>query len=215
MKIIKVINEFQIKIIFEITKRKKQIQNSPQIDFGYTKFIIFSSAFFVLYNYIFPNTQWFRKTKELTDFQYQLLCQGFSILFALIVIHCIYLVLYERNFKQELKKLNNEGKKIYLENEYKQSYQPFLKGIGIYFTFFISILAIFLTFINMQFSLETAVGIANEKINFSGTYKISERTGSFIGFYILFGVLYIIGYKILIYEKYKFNKYYYYSLFKK
>jgi hypothetical protein len=159
--------------------------------------------------------EWFNNGK-FTESEMNYLYWTFLVILILVIIRSLYLIFwYSNNFKFNLSILKQIGKEKYLENEYMLSYEPFSKWVEFYITLFLSILAIGTSFIVAQFSVDTALWINNNKMDYSISNKLSESIGWFLWLFIVWVFIFFILNKFINIQKHCFLKEKFLDFYKK
>jgi hypothetical protein len=131
-----------------------------------------------------------------------------------LLIHSAHLILYERSVSKYKKQFLKKWFETYIENEYKNHQVKFFSGIWYFVTIFIAIIAIYMSLVSMQSSID----IANSKgwnIDLSITLEMFSSLSIWIAMTLFVFIYAFIMYKTNLWLKQKFIENLYFDNFYK
>lgn len=134
----------------------------------------------------------------------------FSIIMMMYSWYLINYVYYIRDNEIKLKKTWYIK---FLEDEYKVTYEPFLKWIWFFITLLISGTAIYMTLISMQSSLDVASGTLNWEIDLKNTLEMFKTLWLGLAITIFIFVICFFYYRFSIFSKNNYVKKIYYDTY--
>lgn len=137
----------------------------------------------------------------------------FLIFFGLMVFYSWHLIYYKYYIKKMEEKLSREWYVRFLEDEYKITYQPFLNWLWFFVTLIVSFMAIYLSIISMQISIDSVNN--TWKIDIVKINSMFETLWTWLWVTIWLFVICYFYYRWNIISKNNYVKKKYYSIFNK
>ncbi len=174
--------------------------------------LFFLSALYFWKEYFYNSylKQWIFSLSSINFIYYSLF---YFIIFMLL--YSGYLIYYVYYIKDKEKTSKKAWYIKFLEDEYKTTYEPFIKWLWFFITILISSVAIYMTLISMQFSLDVANGTLNWKIDLKGTFTMFKQLWTGLAVIISTFTICYIYYRFSVIKKNSYVKEKYYSLYLK
>lgn len=140
-----------------------------------------------------------------------------SMLFFLYIMltYPLYLIYYWNKNRENKNNLSKMWFEVFIENEYKNNHWHFLDWIKYFITILLSVSAIYITIIAIQWSFDIANKIDWEYVNAKNTLKMLEWYYRFIWISISIFTMCFLWYRMNIQIKRSFIEKEYYNLYKK
>lgn len=156
----------------------------------------------------------------LTDWKFSLSSVNFiyySLLyfFTIMVLYSWYLIHYVYYIKDKENSLKKNWYIKFLEDEYKVTYEPYVKWLWYFVTLLISWTAIYITVISMQSSLDVANSTLNWELDLKNTFEMFRVLWTWLGIAISIFIICFLYYRFSVTSKNSYVKEKYYNTYLK